>query len=134
MSDQDLIRHATEHLDLSKNHEAGLIPTATSLLIRDLIAEIVAIRAEGFAAGWAAAIEAAAGALHNAANDWRSTGNELPARKIEDEIPGVRDITPPSDARAALDRMLREARGRAMVEAAEIIARAEEIEKEARNG
>lgn len=41
---EDLIRRATEHLDLSKNHEAGLIPTATSLLIRDLIAEIGAIR------------------------------------------------------------------------------------------
>lgn len=97
MSDDDLIRRATEHLDLSKNHELGLIPTATSLLIRDLIAEIGAIRAEGFAAGWAAAVEAAAGALHNAANDWRSTGNELPARKIEDEIPLVRAIPMPAD-------------------------------------
>lgn len=56
-----------------------------------------ALRAEGFAAGWAAAIEAAAGALHNAANDWRSTGNELPARKIEDEIPLVRAIPMPAD-------------------------------------
>ena len=37
----------------------------------------------------AAAYKAAANYLQSAADDWRSTNNELVARKIEDEIPGV---------------------------------------------
>lgn len=50
----------------------------------------------------AAAYEAAAKYLQSAADDWRSTYNELPAKKIEDEIPGVLELTP-ADAKSALE-------------------------------
>lgn len=57
----------------------------------------------------AGAYEAAAMALQEAADDWRSTGNELPAKKIEDEIPNIRSLTP-TDAQTALDRVKEVAR------------------------
>lgn len=50
----------------------------------------------------AAAYKVAAKYLQSAADDWRSTNNELPARKIEDEIPGVLELTP-ADAKSALE-------------------------------
>ena len=50
----------------------------------------------------AAAYKAAAKYLQSAADDWRSTNNELPARKIEDEIPGVLELTS-ADAKSALE-------------------------------
>ena len=50
----------------------------------------------------AAAYKVAAKYLQSAADDWRSTNNELSARKIEDEIPGVLELTY-ADAQAALE-------------------------------
>ena len=55
----------------------------------------------------AAAYKVAAKYLQSAADDWRSTNNELPAKKIEDEIPGVLGLTP-ADAKAALEAYGRE--------------------------
>lgn len=48
----------------------------------------------------AAALEEACDTLQEAVDDWRSTGNELPARKIEDEIPHIRALIPQSGADA----------------------------------
>lgn len=80
-------------------HGAGLIPDAANanLLGSDIAARTPAdaraaydaamaqARAKGFASG----IKAAALHLRTAADDWRSSGGEMPARKIEDEIPCV---------------------------------------------
>ena len=55
----------------------------------------------------AAAYKAAAKYLQSAADDWRSTNNELVAKKIEDEIPGVLELTS-EDNKAALEAYSRE--------------------------
>ena len=57
--------------------------------------------------------------LQSAADDWRSTNNELSARKIEDEIPGVLELTP-AGAEAALEAYGREKVREGMQRAADI--------------
>ena len=68
----------------------------------------------------ASAYKAAAKYLQSAADDWRSTNNELAARKIEDEISGVLELTS-EDNKAAL-----EAYGREKVR--EVLAKAGKVE------
>jgi hypothetical protein len=42
----DLLRRASEHLEIDHNHEAGLIPHATRKLANDLVARIRYLKAE----------------------------------------------------------------------------------------
>lgn len=93
----------------------------TTLAVRN-----VTYHAEGYSAGWNAAIEAASTYLQGAADDWRSTGGELPAKKIEDEIPGVIAIPMPADAGEALDRLTAQARAQGMHEALEAAKKSRE--------
>ena len=69
-----------------------------------------AIRAEGFAAGWAAAIEAAADFIEWAPTRWTRSRDGR----------SIRAIHMPPDASAALNRMLHEARAQGVREAAVI--------------
>lgn len=116
------------------------------------------VRAEGFAPGWAAAIEAAASCCSSSGYAAEQDGYHFAYT--------IRSIPMPADAAAALDRLTAQVRAQGMREAAEIVraripalhpegpvsaeqqveyealgfamqavlARAEEIEKEARNG
>lgn len=122
--------------------------------VAELEAEVERMRGQ-FAAGWKAAIEAAADFIESAPHEWR--------RSVDAHA--IRSVPMPTDAAAALNHLTEQARAQGMREAAEaakksrewvihsgqcsyidgiakghdraesaIRARAEEIEKEARNG
>ncbi|MBI1620066.1 hypothetical protein [Aquamicrobium zhengzhouense] len=73
-------------LQIQRGHQQEIEGLKRALDKRD--AEIMALKAQ-VAGARDAALDEAAAALQMAVDDWRSSGNELPAKKIEDEIPGI---------------------------------------------
>lgn len=102
----------------SVGYEAGEKATAGGEELEKLRSERDAMKAEverlrgQFAAGWKAAIEAAADFIESAPHEWRRS---VDARAIS-------SIPMPSDAAAALDRLTAQARAQGMREASEIAA------------